>query len=176
MAAGSTSMLMLRNNFWIVITLLKAAASNNISVFACSGTTTSKLVDMPQASAPPTTITASRTSNALDDVDDAIQAATQASTGDTSALALAVLAALQEQPSARADLVSFSTDDADYYNQLDALDAQVEAAIKQFVGKTDDEDAENSVTETECPAESVDLETFASEEPAPAPVEPAKAA
>lgn len=60
--------------------------------------------------------------------------------------------------------------------QLDALDAQVEAAIKQFVGKTDDEDAENSETETECPAESVDLETFASEEPAPAPVEPAKAA
>ncbi|MEE2827065.1 MAG: hypothetical protein VYE64_10605 [Planctomycetota bacterium] len=60
--------------------------------------------------------------------------------------------------------------------QLDALDAQVEAAIKQFVGKTDDEDTENSVMETECPAESVDGETFVSEEPAPASIETAKAA
>lgn len=60
--------------------------------------------------------------------------------------------------------------------QLDALDAQVEAAIKQFVGKTDDEDTENSVMETECPAESVDGETFVSEEPAPVSIEPAKAA
>ncbi|MCH2183120.1 MAG: hypothetical protein MK108_14055 [Mariniblastus sp.] len=50
--------------------------------------------------------------------------------------------------------------------QLDALDAQVEAAIKQFVGKTDDEDSENPAMENELPGELVDSET-------PVPVEAA---